>query len=104
LPGSSGREKCEVKATKLCDRDTVWVDDKLVHSPEQSSKTIGYAYKRMVSGAWHDAQFIATYIPSAMIFVPSVNGKSHAEVELTSWEDCEKGVNVILQTVLDLTT
>ena len=104
LPGSSGREKCEVKATKLWDRDTVWFDEKLVHSLEQSSKTLGYAYKRMVSGAGHDAQFIATYIPSAMIFVPSVNGKSHAEDELTSWEDCEKGVNVILQTVLDLTT
>lgn len=103
LPESSGKEKCEVKATKLWDRDTVWFDEKLVHSLEQSAKMIGYPYKRMVSGAGHDAQFIATYLPSAMIFVPSVNGKSHAEDELTSWEDCEKGVNVILQTVLDLT-
>ena len=104
LPKSSEKGKCEVKATKLWDRDTVWFDEKLVHSLEQSVKTIGYPYKRMVSGAGHDAQFIATYIPAAMIFVPSVNGKSHAEDELTSWEDCEKGVNVILQTVLDLTT
>ncbi|HLR03585.1 MAG TPA: Zn-dependent hydrolase [Virgibacillus sp.] len=104
LSESSGKGKCEVKATKLWDRDTVWFDEKLVHSLERSAKTLGYPYKRMVSGAGHDAQFIATYIPSAMIFVPSVNGKSHAEDELTSWEDCEKGVNVILQTVLDLTT
>src|SRR5699024_1936924 len=36
LPGSSGREKCEVKATTLWDRDTVWFDEKLVHSLEQS--------------------------------------------------------------------
>ncbi|WP_029266381.1 Zn-dependent hydrolase [Virgibacillus alimentarius] len=103
LPESSGKEKCEVKATKLWDRDTVWFDENLVRSLEQSSKMIGYPYKRMVSGAGHDAQFISTYIPSAMVFVPSVNGKSHAEDELTSWEDCEKGVNVVLQTVLDLT-
>ena len=104
LAKSSGKGNCEVKATKLWDRDTVWFDKKLVHSLEKSVETLGYPYKRMVSGAGHDAQFIATYIPAAMIFVPSVNGKSHAEDELTSWEDCEKGVNVILQTVLDLTT
>lgn len=104
LPDSSGKENCKVATTKLWDRHTVWFDEKIVNSLEQSAKSLGYSYKRMVSGAGHDAQFIATYIPTAMVFVPSVNGKSHAEDELTAWEDCENGVNVILQTVLDLTT
>ncbi|RKQ34689.1 Zn-dependent hydrolase [Oceanobacillus halophilus] len=104
LSESVGKEKCEVTATKLWDRDTVWFSDKLVNSLEESCKSLNYSYKRMPSGAGHDAQFIATYLPAAMIFVPSVNGKSHAEDELTSWEDCEKGVNVVLQTVLDMTT
>ncbi|WP_088050926.1 Zn-dependent hydrolase [Virgibacillus dakarensis] len=104
LPESTGREKCEVKTTKQWDRNTVWFDEKIVNAVEQSAKNIGYSYKRMVSGAGHDAQFIATYIPTAMIFVPSVNGKSHAEDEWTPWEDCENGVNVMLQTVLDLVT
>lgn len=52
----------------------------------------------MVSGTGHDAQFIATYIPFAIIFV----GKSYSEDELTAWEDYEKGVNVVLHTVLEL--
>lgn len=104
LPESAGKEKCNVKVTKQWDRDTVWFDEKLVNALEQSAKNIGYSYKRMVSGAGHDSQFIATYIPTAMIFVPSVNGKSHAEDELTLWEDCENGVHVVLQTVLELTT
>ncbi|MEN1968710.1 Zn-dependent hydrolase [Lentibacillus sp. N15] len=104
LPDSAGKEKCEVKLTKQWDRDTVWFDEKIVNTVEQSAQNIGYSYKRMVSGAGHDAQFIATYIPTAMIFVPSINGKSHAEDELTPWEDCENGVNVMLQTVLDLVT
>lgn len=104
LTTSERKEKCEVNATKLWDRDTVWFDEKLVHSLEDSCTSLGYSYKRMPSGAGHDAQFIATYIPSAMLFVPSVNGKSHAEDELTSWEDCEKGVNVVMQTVLNLVT
>ncbi|WP_010531939.1 Zn-dependent hydrolase [Lentibacillus jeotgali] len=104
LPESSGKEKCNVKTTKQWDRNTVWFDEHIVNSLEQSAKNIGYSYKRMVSGAGHDAQFISTYNPTAMIFVPSVNGKSHAEDELTPWEDCENGVNVMLQTVLGLAT
>ncbi|WP_249872435.1 Zn-dependent hydrolase [Oceanobacillus saliphilus] len=104
LTESDGREKCDVTAVKLWDRDTVWFSDQLVESLENSCNALNYSFKRMPSGAGHDAQFIATYLPSAMIFVPSVNGKSHAEDELTYWEDCEKGVNVVLQTVLDLTT
>src|SRR5690625_2082812 len=58
LAKSSGKGNCEVKATKLWDRDTVWFDKKLVHSLEKSVETLGYPYKRMVSGAGHDAQFI----------------------------------------------
>jgi len=34
------------------------------------------------------------------VFVPSVGGRSHVEVEETSWEDCEAGANVLLQCVL----
>lgn len=102
LTQSSANEGCEIKATKLWGRDTVWFDQDLVDSVEQATQTLGYSYKRMVSGAGHDAQFLASYIPSAMIFAPSINGKSHCEEELTTYEDCEKGVNVILETVLSL--
>jgi|SRR5690625_675844 len=104
LPESNNKENCYVKVTKQWDRDTVWFDQNIVNKVEQSTKDLGYSYKKMVSGAGHDSQFIATYIPTAMIFVPSVNGKSHSEDELTRWEDCENGVNVLLQTVLDLVT
>nr|ABL14248.1 L-N-carbamoylase [Siminovitchia fordii] len=104
LPNSSGKEKCNVTTTKLWDRHTVWFNEEIVNTLEKSARSLGYSFKRMVSGAGHDAQFIATYIPTAMVFVPSINGKSHDEDELTTWEDCENGVNVILQTVLDLTT
>ena len=34
-----------------------------------------------------------------MIFVPSIDGRSHVEVEETTWEDCEAGANVLLQCV-----
>lgn len=100
--GLKSTEDCDVKKTKLWDRETVWFDKDLCNSLEQSTQLLGYSYKRIASGAGHDAQFIASFIPSAMLFVPSIKGKSHCEDELTLWEECEKGVNVLLETVLSL--
>lgn len=102
LSNFSDNEGCEIKTTKLWDRDTVWFDKEICNLFEQSAQSLGYSNKRMVSGAGHDSQFIASYVPTAMLFVPSINGKSHCEEELTTWEECEKGVNVILDTVLAL--
>jgi beta-ureidopropionase / N-carbamoyl-L-amino-acid hydrolase len=102
LPNLDLNEGCEVKTTKLWERDTVWFNTEIVNQLEKSAQSLGYSNKRMVSGAGHDAQFIASIVPSAMLFVPSFNGKSHCEEELTSWEECEKGVNVLLDTVLAL--
>lgn len=57
---------------------------------------------RLPSGAGHDAQQIVKLCPMGMIFVPSVGGISHSPKELTTWEDCANGANVLLKTVLDL--
>ena len=57
---------------------------------------------RLPSGAGHDAQQVAKLCPMGMIFVPSVAGISHSPKELTSWEDCANGANVLLRTVLEL--
>lgn len=99
IPANEG---CKITGQKLWERSTIWFDQKLVHLVEQSVQNLGYSYKRMDSGAGHDAQFLASFIPTAMVFVPSINGKSHCEEELTTWEDCEKGVNTILEIVLSL--
>ncbi|MCQ2010435.1 Zn-dependent hydrolase [Sporolactobacillus sp. STSJ-5] len=100
LPDSIGG--CSIRARKLWARETVEFDHKICDQLECSTKELGYSYKRMYSGAGHDAQYIADFIPTAMIFVPSVHGKSHCEEELTSYEDCAKGVNVALDAVLSM--
>ncbi|ULT58917.1 Zn-dependent hydrolase [Neobacillus drentensis] len=100
LTQSTANEGCDIQTEKLWDRSTVLFDDDLCDLLENAAKSLNYSYKRMDSGAGHDAQFLASYIPTAMIFVPSINGKSHCEEELTTWEDCAKGVNVLLETVL----
>jgi beta-ureidopropionase / N-carbamoyl-L-amino-acid hydrolase len=49
---------------------------------------------RMPSGAGHDAQILARHMPSAMLFVPSINGVSHHWSENTSDEDIMLGAQV----------
>jgi N-carbamoyl-L-amino-acid hydrolase len=62
----------------------------------------GLKSMRLPSGAGHDAQQIAKLCPMGMIFVPSVGGISHSPKELTTWEDCARGAEVLLKTVLEL--
>ena len=72
----------------------------LVERVQTAARDLGYSTLPMVSGAVHDASYAATVGPAAMIFVPSIGGRSHVEVEDTSWDDCEAGANVLLLCVL----
>jgi beta-ureidopropionase / N-carbamoyl-L-amino-acid hydrolase len=71
----------------------------LVRRVEACAQALGYSTLPMVSGAGHDASYMALTGPTAMIFVPSIDGRSHVEVEDTAWADCEAGANVLLQCV-----
>jgi N-carbamoyl-L-amino-acid hydrolase len=75
-------------------------DEKLVQSILDSAEDLGYSNLRTVSGAGHDASYMNQLAPAAMIFVPSIGGRSHVEVEDTTWEHCEAGANVLLQSML----
>jgi beta-ureidopropionase / N-carbamoyl-L-amino-acid hydrolase len=68
----------------------------------RAAEKAGLKTMRLPSGAGHDAQQIAKIAPMGMIFVPSVGGISHSPKELTTWEDCARGADVLLKTVLDL--
>ena len=66
---------------------------------ERSAKALGLSAQRQPSGAGHDAQMMAQLSPMGMIFVPSVGGISHSPRELTAWQDCANGANVLLGAV-----
>lgn len=69
---------------------------------EGAAAGLGLKTMRLPSGAGHDAQWMARLAPMGMIFVPSIGGISHSPKELTSWQDCANGANVLLQTILSL--
>jgi N-carbamoyl-L-amino-acid hydrolase len=61
----------------------------------------GFSYRDIVSGAGHDAVYMARVAPTTMIFVPSRGGISHNEAEWTSQEQCAAGAQVLLSAVLE---
>jgi N-carbamoyl-L-amino-acid hydrolase len=93
-------EKCTVSYQEAWSRKTVAFTPELVNYVEKSAKEYGYSNKRMYSGPGHDAQFVIDVIPATMIFVPSIGGHSHCELEYTPVENCLKGANVLLKTLL----
>jgi N-carbamoyl-L-amino-acid hydrolase len=74
--------------------------ENLVQRVLDTAEELGYPSLHMVSGAGHDASYMNQIAPTSMIFVPSIDGRSHVEVEYTTWEDCEAGANVLLHCIL----
>ncbi|WP_446899049.1 Zn-dependent hydrolase [Clostridium sp. LBM24168] len=94
--------KCKVSYKELWARKTISFNKELVNLVEKNANLYGYSNMRMYSGPGHDAQFAADMLPVTMIFVPSIGGHSHCEIEKTPLDNCLKGANVLLQTILDI--
>ena len=69
---------------------------------ERAAASLTLESSRLPSGAGHDAQMMARLGPMGMIFVPSVGGVSHSPKELTHWQDCANGADVLLRAVLEM--
>jgi len=82
--------------------DQVVLSADVVQAIEGSVKEKGYSYMRMNSGAVHDACMLADIVPVGMIFVPSINGRSHVPEEYTRYEDIKKGCDVLLGTIIKM--
>jgi len=78
------------------------MSEEMQNSFADSCDDLGLTHKSRASDAIHDGQSFDGICPIGMIFVPSVDGASHAPREFTKWEDCVNGANVLLQTTLKL--
>jgi beta-ureidopropionase / N-carbamoyl-L-amino-acid hydrolase len=75
-------------------------DPDCIEAVRQATAALSLPSREIVSGAGHDAVYMARAVPTAMIFVPCKDGISHAEVEYAAPEACADGANVLLQAVL----
>ena len=85
----------------------IWVSPAVKFAPELiacvrvGAEKAGFKSRDMISGAGHDAAYIARVAPTTMIFVPCAGGISHNEAESTSLDECAAGAQVLLNAVLE---
>jgi len=109
------RAKLEAIVREACEREGVryelehyWrvpytpFDRDVVDTIERAARAAGARYRRIRSGAGHDAQYMAAIGPAGMVFVPSRDGRSHCEEEFTAIDDIEQGATTLLRAALDL--
>jgi N-carbamoyl-L-amino-acid hydrolase len=73
----------------------------LINCVRRAAEDAGLTMRDMVSGAGHDAVYVARIAPTTMIFVPCLKGISHNEAESTSFEECAAGAQVLLNAILE---
>jgi len=66
----------------------------------EAAARMGYSAREIVSGAGHDAVYVARHVPTAMIFTPCKDGLSHNEAESMLPEEAEAGAQVLFEAVL----
>lgn len=77
-------------------------DPRIQEVIEAKATELGFSNQRMPSGAGHDAQEMSHIAPTGMIFIPSRGGISHSPDEYSSIEDMANGVQLLLETILEL--
>jgi len=79
----------------------VQFDESCVAAVRDGAEAFGYEAKAIVSGAGHDACYMAKVAPAAMVFVPCVDGISHNEIEDAKPEWITAGGNVLLRAIVE---
>ena len=72
-----------------------------IHAVARAAQQLGYSNMPVVSGAGHDAVYMAKLAPSGMIFIPCKDGISHNEIEDAKAEHITAGCNVLLHAMLE---
>ncbi len=87
---------------RVSDGHPVAFDPRLLDVLQEAAGAAGMTTRPLVSGAGHDAAWIARVAPAAMIFVPSRSGRSHAPDEWTDNDAIARGAAVLFETVIAL--
>lgn len=95
----ASKRALDVKIQTIGGLTPVQCNRELTDTIEEITAGLGLSYRRLPSGAAHDALTMASLTNVAMIFVPSIDGNSHSCKEDSNWPDIEKGANVLLNTL-----
>ena len=73
----------------------------MIGAVARAADKLGYSNMPVVSGAGHDAVYMARLAPAGMIFIPCKDGISHNEIESATPEHITAGCNVLLHAMLE---
>jgi N-carbamoyl-L-amino-acid hydrolase len=76
-------------------------DKNCIDAVRIGTKAYGYSSRDIVSGAGHDACYLARVAPTSMVFIPCIDGISHNEIEDVKPEWITAGANVVLSAMLN---
>ncbi|HXL66257.1 MAG TPA: M20 family metallo-hydrolase [Xanthobacteraceae bacterium] len=93
--------KLAYEEKRIWDSPAVKFAPELIACVRAGTEKAGFQSRDMISGAGHDAAYIARVAPTTMIFVPCAGGISHNEAESTSFDECAAGAQVLLNAVLE---
>ena len=102
LERTAADEGVTVSIRQTVDMAPVTFSDGVVSALEAAAERGGLPTKTMISGAFHDALFLSSHAPSAMIFVPCRDGLSHNEAEFVRPEDSVAGARMFMAATLEL--
>lgn len=102
LSAIARRHKLKFEYEEMSWLEPAYCDKDMIALIERKVRDLGYSYKMMPSGAGHDVQFFCNFTKAGMFFVPSVKGISHAPDEWTHWSDIERGAQLLLDCVTEL--
>lgn len=97
---TSADDGVEITVNRHRFNPSVPIDSGMQSLVSEAAGRCSLAWEALPSGAGHDAQAIASFAPMAMLFVPSVNGISHALAEYSTPEDCANGTQALLELLL----
>lgn len=93
---------CSIEINSLGNKPAVSLNQSLVGLIKETSEKMGLKAAVMPSGASHDASPMANVMPTAMIFVPSHEGISHAKDEYTPDKNIVLGAELLLKSTLEM--
>ena len=78
------------------------MDDGIVEALRQEAEATGEPFMVMPSGAAHDTMCVADKVPTAMVFVPCVDGLSHTPLEDSDTRDAALAAEIVLGAIIAL--
>ncbi|PZQ00246.1 MAG: Zn-dependent hydrolase [Variovorax paradoxus] len=97
----AGATRVAVDLRQVVQFDACHFDADCVASVRGAAAQLGLPHMDVVSGAGHDAVYVAQVAPTGMVFVPCKDGISHNEIEDALPEHIEAGANVLLLAMLE---